>query len=134
MSIPTLPMTDIWDVGNRENPCTFVALTDLQHANGMRKSVSWLAVTGQHSNMRKTPDGDGRDRRLSAVASVLPPDTVQLVEGTSDKLYSAAEEAARNTDPGVANVLALTAYKIQNADLVGTLTAVTAQQPQPLQP
>lgn len=35
------------------------------------------------------------------------------------------DEAARNTDPGIFNVLAPTAYKIQNANLTGTATGET---------
>jgi len=45
---------------------------------------------------------------------------------SSDKLYSAAEEAARNTDPLVANVAIGTAYKILNASKVGILESVPA--------
>jgi hypothetical protein len=35
------------------------------------------------------------------------------------------DEAARNTDPGISNVLAPTSYKIQNANLTGTATGET---------
>ena len=50
---------------------------------------------------------------LPALSSVLDTDTLLGESGTFD-------EAARNTDPGVGNVLAPTSYKIQNVDKVGT--------------
>jgi len=49
-------------------------------------------------------------------ANVLVGETTDGEDGTFD-------EAARNTDPGIANVKAPTAYKIHNADLVGTYSA-----------
>ena len=51
-----------------------------------------------------------------ALSSILPP------RGTCDKLYSAADEAARNVDPGIAQVVAPTDYKIHNVALQGTAT------------
>lgn len=43
------------------------------------------------------------------------------ITGTNDKTLSAAEEIVRNTDPGIANVLITTPYKIHGTNLVGTL-------------
>jgi hypothetical protein len=63
-----------------------------------------------------------------ATTALLADDTVQGVAGdvalaTVLTPRGTFDEAARNTDPGIANVKLDTAYKIQNVALVGTLSA-----------
>ncbi len=59
---------------------------------------------------------------LPDVGSVIPPDTVQLVEGTSDKIYSVVEEAARNTDMAAAKVELSYPYNTRGVARVGELS------------
>jgi hypothetical protein len=53
---------------------------------------------------------------VPAASNVLSGVSVDATTGTFD-------EAARNTDPGIANVRSGTNYKIQNASLTGTMAA-----------
>lgn len=69
------------------------------------------------------------------VSKVMADDTVDLATGTlalANVLVGAGgtfDEAARNTDPGIANVRLDTTYKIQNTSLVGTLSAGSLVKP-----
>lgn len=69
--------------------------------------------TQQYAGELNADDGTAGSGDFPATSSVLTSDTVQGSAGTFD-------EAARNTDPGEANVLTGTSYKIQNVDKNGS--------------
>ena len=57
-----------------------------------------------------------------AAGSVLT--TANIISSTDGSVTAGTfDEAARNTDPGIANVKSGTTYKIQNSDLTGTMSA-----------
>jgi hypothetical protein len=57
---------------------------------------------------------------LPLLSNVSPTDTLEGAMGTSDKLYSAAEEAARNVSAGAGNIIVGASEKIANVDIAGT--------------
>jgi hypothetical protein len=58
---------------------------------------------------------------IPAKANVLPPETTDGEIGTSDKIYSAAEEQTRNTGAAVGIIKLAETIKQRNVDYVGTL-------------
>lgn len=61
------------------------------------------------------------------ISGVIPPSSVLPPYGTSDKLYSAAEEVFRNVDPTSSRVLFGTTYKIHGVTISGSAASVSGR-------
>jgi hypothetical protein len=80
---------------------------------GTLRRLVWVRTIMRHATAYV--DFAHKESDLPDTGNVLVADTVNWVAGTFD-------EAARNTDPGVGNVVLATAYKILNVAKVGTLS------------